>query len=241
MQYFILFLIITLIVAIHELGHFWMARLVGIPIQRFSIGFGPRLISFYHKKTEFRFSLIPLGGFVLPKETNQERFFKIPVWKRLLFVAGGPIASLGLPVLIFAIMNLGQDGLSLWSLHVLPFIQSIEMGQHFLETLMFLTEQPEETVGVVGMFWQVGEMQTLAWTSWLTLSALLTINLGLINLLPIPVLDGGKILMYLIEWIYPASRKIQAPLTIMSSIGILLLMAGLIIKDVVMILDTQLA
>ncbi|MEM7367195.1 MAG: site-2 protease family protein [Bacteroidota bacterium] len=241
MQYFILFLIITSLIAIHELGHFWMARFVGIPIQRFSIGFGPKLLSVHHRKTEFRLSLIPLGGFVLPEESSQQRFLEIPIWKRLLFVAGGPLASLGLPVLLFAGMNLVQDGVSVWGLHVQPFIQSFEMGQYFLESLLMIGQEPSQTIGVVGMFWQVGEMQTLVWTSWIMLSALLTLNLGLINLLPIPVLDGGKIMMYLFEWLYPASRKLQAPLTIISSIGIILLMVGLIIKDVVMILDSTLA
>lgn len=53
------------IITIHELGHFIMARRVGIRCPRFSIGFGPRLWSFWYHGTEFSISLLPLGGYVM--------------------------------------------------------------------------------------------------------------------------------------------------------------------------------
>ncbi|MBQ7528653.1 site-2 protease family protein [bacterium] len=69
------------IIAIHELGHFMMARRVGIRCPRFALGFGPRLFSFYYHGTEFSVCLFPLGGYVMmlgedPENDDEESEFK---------------------------------------------------------------------------------------------------------------------------------------------------------------------
>jgi len=56
--------VLGVLIFVHELGHFIAARSVGIPVERFSIGFGPRLVGFTRGGTEYVISIIPLGGYV---------------------------------------------------------------------------------------------------------------------------------------------------------------------------------
>jgi len=62
MSYVAVAIIIGLLIAIHEYGHLLAAKLCGIPVSRFSIGFGPKLFGFKLAETSYWFSLIPIGG-----------------------------------------------------------------------------------------------------------------------------------------------------------------------------------
>src|SRR3954469_7095440 len=58
-------IVLTVLVFIHELGHYWVARRCGVRVEMFSIGFGPELFGFFDKAgTRWKFSALPLGGFV---------------------------------------------------------------------------------------------------------------------------------------------------------------------------------
>ena len=57
-------IVIGIIIFIHESGHFSMAKIFGIPVATFSLGFGPRLFGFRYKETDYKVSAIPLGGYV---------------------------------------------------------------------------------------------------------------------------------------------------------------------------------
>ncbi|MGA3098210.1 MAG: site-2 protease family protein, partial [Bryobacteraceae bacterium] len=59
-----LLVLIGVMINVHELGHFWVARFFDVKIETFSFGFGPRLFGFRRGETDFRFSLIPFGGYV---------------------------------------------------------------------------------------------------------------------------------------------------------------------------------
>jgi regulator of sigma E protease len=107
--------IVTLgvLVVFHELGHYLVARLVGVKVLRFSVGFGRIVWSRRYGRdgTEWALSAIPLGGYVkmvderegevlpadLPRAFNRQN-----VWRRIAIVAAGPIANLALAVLLFA-------------------------------------------------------------------------------------------------------------------------------------------
>ena len=86
-------IVIGLLIAIHEYGHLLAAKLCGIPVKRFSIGFGPKLFAFKLAETSYWFSLIPLGGYVLPalEDTDLRR---LPTYKRITFALGGPVANI---------------------------------------------------------------------------------------------------------------------------------------------------
>ena len=90
-------------IIIHEFGHFLAARLVGVGVERFSVGFGKVLASYKTKRTEYALSLIPLGGYVKLKGENREgsdlndvkdAFFAQPVYKRMIIVFAGPFFNI---------------------------------------------------------------------------------------------------------------------------------------------------
>src|SRR5664280_3355079 len=59
-----LLVLIGVMILIHELGHYWAARFFDVKVEAFSFGFGPRLFGFRRGETDYRFSLIPFGGYV---------------------------------------------------------------------------------------------------------------------------------------------------------------------------------
>lgn len=89
----------------HELGHFLVARSLGMGVSVFSLGFGPKLLKYKAGKTEYALSLIPLGGYValvgesneedIPEGFSREESFALrPAWQRLMVVAAGPAANI---------------------------------------------------------------------------------------------------------------------------------------------------
>lgn len=333
----------------HELGHFLVARALGMGVSTFSLGFGPKLLTWKHGKTEYALSLVPLGGYVAlvgenegdddasePPDgfTREECFSFRPAWQRLLVVAAGPLFNIILAWLLCWIMAYGW-GLGL----LLPHVGKVEANspaavaglrpgdtilringapvqewQDMAEAinnsggtpLQLMISRPrtaadseigvtslsgvvsrdarilqvtvtprqsvrktifgeEEKAWLVGItasgnvrrvelgffqaaregLTQTGRLLDLTWQSFvklaqrvipadqvggpimiaqmvgqqaeqglvglLGLAALISINLGVLNLLPIPVLDGGQILFFLLEIIFrrPVPLRIQ--------------------------------
>ena len=110
MNYLAVLIIIGLLILIHELGHFIAARAVGVAVDVFSVGFGPALWKKRIRGTEYRVSLVPLGGYVLPAVKDEHEYFLIPINKRIIFSLGGPAANLAVILLLFAILNAVQSG-----------------------------------------------------------------------------------------------------------------------------------
>jgi len=101
----------------HELGHFSIARLFGMGVKVFSLGFGPKIAGFTSGNTEYKLSAIPLGGYVaLAGEQGEEEedfpddelFSNRPAWQRLCVVAAGPIFNFLLAFLIYWVLALSQ-------------------------------------------------------------------------------------------------------------------------------------
>ncbi len=97
-----------LFILVHEVGHFLLARRVGVRVLKFSIGFGPRVLGFSKGGTDFVVSAVPLGGFVRmagderPTGDPQELRSK-PWWARSLVAFGGPAANIVLGFVLFAV------------------------------------------------------------------------------------------------------------------------------------------
>ena len=101
------------LIFIHELGHFLAARRCGIRVDKFSIGFGPKLIGFKRGDTEYCISLIPFGGFVkMPGENPEERtgapdeFPSAPVGRRIFVAIAGPAMNVAFGVIVFSLIYL---------------------------------------------------------------------------------------------------------------------------------------
>ena len=104
--------VLGVLVAFHEFGHFLMARWVGVRVLKFSLGFGPRLIGRQVGDTEYLVSAVPLGGYVklfgeeesdaTSPEEQRRSFSHQDLWKKVLIVFGGPGFNFLLAYLIFA-------------------------------------------------------------------------------------------------------------------------------------------
>ncbi len=115
------------LIFIHELGHFFAAKRCGIRVEKFSIGFGPRLIGFRRGETDYCISALPFGGFVKmagesPDEQKGEQgeFASAPVGHRIFVAIAGPAMNFILGILLFSFVYLmGLDRGTMWLMEML--------------------------------------------------------------------------------------------------------------------------
>jgi regulator of sigma E protease len=333
-------LVFSAVIAIHEFGHFTVAKLCGIQVNEFSIGMGPVLWKKNHKGTQYSLRALPVGGFVALEgeespesqqaeadHTAQEQpapeteapvqptgipLNEAPVWQRALVMVAGAVMNfvLGFVVLVFLIAAqnepitsktiyaiqdgalCGQTGLQAGDkvlavngrrcfvandiLYELVRTQSysadftvLRNGQKVqLPRVQFDTWQDEkgethmsigfsvyglektpgnvlreagnsvlyygrivftslidllrgrESInnlsGPVGIVSAIGQAASYGWQDLLELLALITVNLGILNLLPFPALDGGKVVFLVIEGVtgHAVPEKLQSVLTL---------------------------
>lgn len=130
---------LIILVAFHEFGHFYVARLCGVKVLRFSIGFGQRIWSTTDRKgTEYCLAAIPLGGYVkmlderegdVPESELPFAFNRQSVWKRIAIVAAGPLANFLLAiVLLWGLLLRGESDLVPRIAQVIPNSIATEMG-----------------------------------------------------------------------------------------------------------------
>ncbi len=119
---------IALLIAVHEYGHFIVARKLGVRVEKFSVGFGPGLFSWHSRdgEVEYVIAAIPLGGYVkmlgenpdpeqdemlatLPEAEQARAFARQPVWKRAAIAAAGPLFNFVFAIVVYmAIAWIGQ-------------------------------------------------------------------------------------------------------------------------------------
>src|SRR5271169_4195741 len=101
--------LIGVMVVVHEFGHFAVAKLCGVRVESFSVGFGPRLFGIKHGDTDYKICLLPLGGYVKMTGENPSEgepvddpgaFTSHPRWQRMLFGLAGPVANFILAFLL---------------------------------------------------------------------------------------------------------------------------------------------
>jgi len=114
-------LLLGILVFVHELGHFCVAKACKVKVLKFSLGFGPRLVSRTWGETEYMICAVPLGGYVqmlgegggeegeaavLSPEEEARSFARQSVWRRTAIIAAGPIMNLALPFLVLPLTYL---------------------------------------------------------------------------------------------------------------------------------------
>ncbi len=105
-------LVLCALIFVHELGHFLVAKKLGVGVEKFSLGFGPKIIGKKFGETEYLISAVPLGGYVKlvgedPEEECDDKdfsFTEASVWRRLAIVSAGPFSNILFAVLIFAVV-----------------------------------------------------------------------------------------------------------------------------------------
>ena len=114
--------VLAILIAVHEFGHFWVARRLGVKVLRFSIGFGRPLVRWVGRRdgTEYVLAGIPLGGYVKMLDEREEEvdpaeahraFNRQKLWRRAAIVLAGPLFNLFFAVLLYwGILVIGDTG-----------------------------------------------------------------------------------------------------------------------------------
>ena len=326
-----------ILIFIHEFGHFLAAKIFKVKVERFSLGFGPRLFGKQVGDTDYRISAFPLGGYVkmlgestdeeIPEDLQPVSFSHQPLRRRITIVAAGPSSNLFLAVFLYAII-FGLFGLAKTTTHIgsvtpdspaassglqpedkvlevdgTPVEEWSELSQliqessgkpirlkvlrgdktftvaltpEIKETQTILGEKvsrpligivasnnvivekinplkagyyavtqtigmikltfvvlgklivgaisPRTLAGPIGIAQMSGEVAKAGPLAFLSFLALLSINLGILNLLPIPILDGGHLLFFFIEGIMGKPLSIRKR-ELAQQVGLFLLIA----------------
>jgi regulator of sigma E protease len=254
----IIFLIIlSVLIVAHEAGHLWAAKSGGIRVDEFGLGFPPRAKRLFRwKDTDFTLNWLPFGGFVKifgenPEEgaqVSEDSFAAKSRVRQILVLASGVIANFALAWLLFSIVLMlgieSQDGYVQRG-----FFDAIWHGLLTTGKITWLTAVAiyeiiagavagqadfSGVVGPVGLVGVVGEVSAMGLAYILYFTAVISVNLALINLIPVPALDGGRILLTLIEAAKGSriSPKVFGILNFVSFVLLILLMILITVRDV---------
>ena len=315
-----------LLVLVHELGHFFTAKFVGMRVDEFALGFGPKIVSYQYGETLYSWRIIPLGGFnkiagMDPDEEQDEKsFYAKSVPARMFVIVAGSAMNFVLPILLFLIIFLSvgidtpasqpivgtifadkpaaraglmtgdhiiavnDDEITSWqqfvsiiqvnannplSLHyeqdgilktiivtpeydekadrgiigIMPKLEKYHpgaveaVGLSFKQTYvvassmvvgiahMITGKVAAEVAGPIGVAKMTGEVAQLGLMPLLQFTAFLSLNLGIFNLLPVPVLDGGHLVTLAVEGVRgkPLGKKAMQVIQTVG-LGLLLLL-----------------
>ena len=210
------------LIFIHEGGHFIVAKLCKVKVNEFSIGFGKIIWQKQKKETKYTLRLIPLGGFCNMEGESEESddegsFSKASVWKRMAIILAGATVNILFGILVYfliistvaiqfmdpakdTIFNRIYYGAKNTGVFIISIFESIK-------TLFAGGIATDQMVGIVGISEVI--VKTTGIINYIYLLAVISVSLGVTNLLPIPALDGGKILILIIEIIRGKPMKVE--------------------------------
>ena len=210
------------LIFIHEGGHFIVAKLCKVKVNEFSIGFGKTIWSKQGKETKYAIRMIQLGGFCAMEGEDEESdaegsFSKASVGKRISIVVAGAAVNIIFGILVYFIL-MSTVGLRFEDPARDTFLNRIYYGGKatgefmlaLIDSIKILFTggfEVDQMVGIVGISEVV--VATTGIANYIYLIAVISISLGITNLLPIPALDGGKILLLLIEAIRRKPLKME--------------------------------
>jgi regulator of sigma E protease len=195
---------LSVIVILHEAGHFVACKIFNVETPIFSIGFGPRLAAITIKNTSFQIAALPLGGYV---SIEPNSFNAQPFWIRFIIMIAGIIGNFLCAFFIFLYLMYGSR--SRPEYEILPEqdftitpkspYSRIKLLQK-ISSMLFLQESGGRSIiGPFGIIKLTGKSLAYGTDLFLFTLAILSANIGFFNLLPIPGLDGSKILVLIFE------------------------------------------
>lgn len=331
--YLVAILLFLILIVIHEFGHFIAAKLLGVRVNEFAVGFGPKLLKWGKGETKYAINLIPFGGYCAmegeEEASGDARAFcnKAP-WRRFLIVIMGATFNLILGLVLVAITLMPEkrfttttvasfhenavsveyglsegdkiiavDGRRIFTTYDLSYafsniddgaiditvkrngkkvnLDNVKFASEEIEGINYLTvdfyvEGKDKTFasfightfdtaisncavvyrslidlitgrygisavsGPVGVTVAIGSIAKQNLNALIQIMALITINLGLFNLLPIPALDGGRLVFILFEMIFrkPVPQKYESVIHAVGMALLLLFMVIITFKDI---------
>ncbi len=213
--------VLGVLIVIHELGHFMAAKSVGVEVQRFSIGLPPRMFGFRKGETEYVIGWVPLGGYVKmggmgdevmerleggaeeqPRQPKPSDFDGKPIWARAWVISAGVIMNMLFAFVVYAGLNTVYRDVSLVQAVQLGYAETVDVTWQILAFLRDLVTggvSPRSVGSIVTIGAVAGQAAQLGLETFLRFMALLSVNLAVFNLLPIPVLDGGHLVFLSVE------------------------------------------
>lgn len=241
------------LIFIHEGGHFLVAKLCKVKVNEFAIGFGPTIWTKQGNDTKYALRLIPLGGFVSMEGEDQASdaegsFSKASIPKRMAIVFAGATVNIvfGLVIYFILMSSFGtmtlSDGTQLedtFANHIYNgFVKTAEFSTSILDSLKSLITdgiKVDQMTGIVGISDTVAA--TTGIKQYIYMLAVISVSLGITNLLPIPALDGGKILLLIIEAIRrkPLKQETEAAITLLGFSLLIVLFVFVTYNDILRI------
>ena len=203
------------LIFIHELGHFTVAKLCKVTVNEFSIGFGPTIWKKQGIETKYALRLIPLGGFV-SMEGEEERsdkegsFSNSSIPKRIAIVAAGGLVNIIFALIVYQILITVLTGDFTKALS-----STVSFAFSIVDSLKMLFSggvSVDQLMGPVGISSVVAQTSNLA--EFVYILAVISMSLGVTNLLPFPPLDGGKIVFLILEGIRKKPLKEETEIKI---------------------------
>lgn len=183
---------ISLIILVHEAGHLLFAKIFDVSAPVFSVGFGPTLFAFPIGETIFKIALFPFGGYV---EVNPEELARQPYIPKMLILFGGIFFNIifAYGVLLYYILRN--------KLFPTSTLLSTKAMKNAASTLFTQQDNSSSTLGPIGIIHVIGKSLIIDPQLYWFVLAILSLNIGLLNILPLPFLDGGKMFLITIETI----------------------------------------
>jgi regulator of sigma E protease len=243
-SFFAFAIVFSMVVLVHEVGHFIAARKSGVKVYEFSVGFpfSPRLCTlFHHKETAFTLRLLPLGGFVsFSKDGDEEAkdLFEASYSRRAFIMSAGSLFNMIFAFIVFVLIFIIGKHLPLIEAVLLSIktIWGILSGTVIvLSNILSGQGGMEELSGPVGIAVIAGQAASKGFLSLVYFTGVLSMSIGLMNLFPFPALDGGHLFMLFIETIRkkPIGLKTYQAINLIGFTLFMILSVLVIYKDLV--------
>lgn len=232
MIYLLVVFAVGLLILVHESGHFLAARMLGLPVKRFSVGLGPTVWRRTWRGVELRLGVVPVAGYVMLNYKGQREYLALPLHRRILFSLAGPAANLVMAVFLALALSLAQVPVTWYSVFVGPVVLTYHLFSGIFSSFLELFGQSQSVSGVLGIVAEGGRYMGSGLVESLYFGLVISLNLAFLNLLPVPPLDGGRILLDVMQRLSRRSTRLYIPLSLAGVVVVIALMIYATAQDI---------